>query len=43
MLLSPYNPLFYKGQAGEGIRGPHAGKNMIWTLGIIMRGLTQSK
>jgi meiotically up-regulated gene 157 (Mug157) protein len=40
MLLSPHNPFFYKGQAGEGIGGPHAGKNMIWTLGIIMRGLT---
>lgn len=40
MLLSANNPFFYKGRAGEGIGGPHAGKNMIWTLGIIMRGLT---
>lgn len=40
MLLSADNPFFYKGSAGEGIGGPHAGKNMIWPLGIIMRGLT---
>ncbi|MDP4208328.1 MAG: glycoside hydrolase family 125 protein [Bacteroidota bacterium] len=40
MLLSTNNPFFFKGSAGEGIGGPHAGKNMIWPLGIIMRGLT---
>ena len=40
MLLSEHNPFFYKGKAGEGIGGPHAGKYMIWTLGVIMRGLT---
>ncbi|MEO7767101.1 MAG: glycoside hydrolase family 125 protein, partial [Ferruginibacter sp.] len=27
-------------KAGEGIGGPHAGRDMIWPLGIIMRGLT---
>lgn len=42
MLLSANNPFFYKGKAAEGIGGPHAGKNMIWTLGIIMRGLTSN-
>ena len=40
MLLSDSNPFFFKGKAGEGIGGPHAGLNMIWPLSIIMRGLT---
>ena len=40
MLLSESNPFFYRGKAGEGIGGPHAGLNMIWPLSIIMRGLT---
>ena len=39
-VLSASNPFFYKGSAGEGIGGPHAGENMIWPLSIIMRGLT---
>ena len=42
MLLSANNPFFFKGAAGEGIGGPHAGKNMIWPLSIIMRGLTSN-
>lgn len=42
MLLSLNNPFFFKGSAGEGIGGPHAGKDMIWPLGIIMRGLTST-
>jgi len=40
MLLSLNNPFFFKGSAGEGIGGPHAGKDMIWPLGIIIRGMT---
>lgn len=40
MLLSESNPFFFKGKAGEGIGGPHAGINMIWPLSIIVRGLT---
>ncbi|MDQ6901392.1 MAG: glycoside hydrolase family 125 protein [Bacteroidota bacterium] len=40
MLLSLNNPFFFKGKAGEGIGGPHAGRDMIWPLGIIIRGLT---
>jgi uncharacterized protein len=39
-VLSASNPFFFKGAAGEGIGGPHAGENMIWPLSIIMRGLT---
>ena len=42
MVLSNSNPFFFKGSAGEGIGGPHAGINMIWPLGIIMRGLTSN-
>ena len=42
MLLSANNPFFFKGRAAEGIGGPHAGMNMIWPLGIIMRGLTSN-
>lgn len=42
MLLSLNNPFFFKGKAGEGIGGPHAGKDMIWPLGIIIRGLTSN-
>jgi meiotically up-regulated gene 157 (Mug157) protein len=42
LLLSSSNPFFYKGKAGEGIGGPHAGKDQIWPLGIITRGLTST-
>jgi meiotically up-regulated gene 157 (Mug157) protein len=42
LILSESNPYFFKGKAGEGIGGPHAGINMIWHLGIIMRALTSS-
>jgi meiotically up-regulated gene 157 (Mug157) protein len=40
MLWSLNNPFFFKGTAGEGIGGPHAGKDMIWPLSITMLGLT---
>lgn len=42
MLLSSNNPFFFKGKAGEGIGGPHVGTDMIWPLGIIIRGLTST-
>jgi meiotically up-regulated gene 157 (Mug157) protein len=41
-LLSGDNPFYFKGQAGEGIGGPHAGMDMIWPLSIIIRGLTSN-
>ena len=41
-VLSDSNPFFFKGAQGEGIGGPHAGMDMIWPLGIIMRGLTST-
>lgn len=40
LLLSNSNPFFFKGKAGEGIGGPHAGMDMIWPISIIIRGLT---
>lgn len=43
LILSSYNPFFFKGKAGEGIGGPHAGMEMIWPLSIIIRGLTSSR
>lgn len=42
LVLSPMNPYFYKGKAGEGIGGPHIGFNYIWPMSIIMRCNTTS-
>jgi uncharacterized protein len=42
LLLSESNPFFFKGSAGEGIGGPHAGVDLIWPLSIIIRGLTSN-
>ncbi len=41
-LFSENNPFFFKGKAGEGIGGPHAGYGKIWNLSIIMRALTSN-
>jgi hypothetical protein len=41
---SERNPWFFRGAAGEGIGGPHVGKDMIWPMAITMYALTsQSK
>ena len=42
MLLSDANAYYCKGRAGEGPGGPHAGLDMIWPLGVIIRGVTSS-
>jgi len=42
MVLSDSNPFFFKGKVAEGIGGPHVAVDMIWPLGIILRGLTSS-
>jgi meiotically up-regulated gene 157 (Mug157) protein len=42
LVLSADNPFFFKGTAGEGIGGPHVGQDMIWPMGITMRGLTST-
>jgi meiotically up-regulated gene 157 (Mug157) protein len=42
MLLSNGNPFFFKGNAGEGIGGPHTGMDYIWPMSITMRALTSN-
>jgi meiotically up-regulated gene 157 (Mug157) protein len=42
LVLSADNPFFFKGTAGEGVGGPHVGQDMIWPMGITMRGLTST-
>jgi len=39
-LLSMDNPYYFKGKAGEGQGGPHAGLDTIWPMGIILRAMT---
>ncbi len=34
------NPYFFKGDAAEGIGGPHIGKDMIWPMSIMMKAFT---
>lgn len=37
---SDRNPWFFRGSAGEGIGGPHEGKDMIWPMSQIIYALT---
>lgn len=39
-VLSAANPYYCQGTAAEGPGGPHVGKDKIWPLGIVTRGLT---
>jgi meiotically up-regulated gene 157 (Mug157) protein len=39
---SESNPWFYKGKAGEGIGGPHIGRDMIWPMSQIIFALTSN-
>ncbi len=39
-VLSPDNPYFFRGTAGEGIGGPHEGLNYIWPMSIIFRAFS---
>jgi meiotically up-regulated gene 157 (Mug157) protein len=39
-LLSDSNPYFLRGKVAEGQASPHTGKENIWPMGIILRGLT---
>ncbi|MBR3541563.1 MAG: glycoside hydrolase family 125 protein, partial [Bacteroidales bacterium] len=34
------NPYFFRGEAGEGIGGPHIGHDYIWPMSIMMRAFT---
>jgi meiotically up-regulated gene 157 (Mug157) protein len=42
MLLSPDNPFYFSGSAGEGNGSPHTGLEYIWPMSITMRALTSS-
>jgi meiotically up-regulated gene 157 (Mug157) protein len=37
---SERNPWFFRGTAGEGVGGPHIGKDMIWPMSQIVYALT---
>jgi len=37
---SARNPWFFQGTAGEGVGGPHEGRDMIWPMSQIIYGLT---
>ncbi len=41
-ILSDNNPFFFKGTAGEGIGGPHIGRDFIWPMSIMMRAFTSN-
>jgi meiotically up-regulated gene 157 (Mug157) protein len=36
------NPYFFKGNAAEGIGGPHIGYDMIWHMSIILKAMTSA-
>ena len=40
--LSTANPYFFRGSAGEGIGGPHAGLGYIWPMSILFRAFSSS-
>lgn len=39
---SESNPYFFKGDAGEGIGGPHIGYDMVWPMSIMMKAFTST-
>lgn len=39
---STSNPYFFRGEAGEGIGGPHVGPNMVWPMSIMMKAFTST-
>ncbi|MEA1673157.1 glycoside hydrolase family 125 protein [Nitrospirillum sp. BR 11163] len=39
-VLSGRNPYFFRGEAAEGVGGPHVGLGMIWPMSLIVRALT---
>lgn len=41
-ILSNSNPYFFKGAAGEGVGSPHTLIDMIWPIGVVIRGLTST-
>ena len=41
-VLSPDNPYFFRGQAGEGVGGPHEGLGWIWPMAIVFRAFSST-
>lgn len=41
-VLSEHNPYYFRGSAGSGVGGPHAGMDRIWHLGLVMQALTST-
>ena len=39
---SDSNPYFWRGKAGEGIGGPHIGREAIWPMSIMMKAFTST-
>ena len=39
-VLSPENPWWFRGPAGEGVGSPHTGPGLAWPIAVAMRGLT---
>jgi len=39
---SEHNPWFFRGNAGEGVGGPHVGKDMIWPMSQMVYALTSN-
>ena len=39
---SPQNPWFFRGRAGEGIGGPHIGRDSIWPMSQILYAFTSN-
>ena len=42
LLLLVSVPYFFKGEAGEGIGGPHIGYDMVWPMSIMMKAFTST-
>ena len=42
LVWSDKNPYFFKGEAGEGIGGPHVGYDMAWPMSIMMKAFTST-
>jgi meiotically up-regulated gene 157 (Mug157) protein len=40
LLTAGNHPYYAKGKSAEGTTGPHAGREMIWPMGIIIRAMT---
>ena len=41
-VLSHDNPYYFSGKAGQGIGGPHVGKDFVWPMSTIMQAMTSN-